>query len=82
MVFPDLPKVEMGGAFGCNGGMCRDEVHVFGYTVDDVHNCVIAMGLGQFDYEVNTNHVLWFHRCLQGMELPEEALVLQLHLVT
>jgi hypothetical protein len=57
MVFPDLPKVQMGGAFGHNGGMRRNEVCAFGYAVDDIHNCVIAMGLGQFNYEVNTDHV-------------------------
>jgi hypothetical protein len=64
MVFPDLPKVQTGSAFGCNGGMHRNEVRVFGYTVNDVHNCVIAMGLGQSNYEVNTDRVPWFRWCL------------------
>jgi hypothetical protein len=32
---------------------------MLGYTVDDIHNCIISMGFRQFDYEVNTNHVPW-----------------------
>jgi hypothetical protein len=40
------------------------------------------MGLAQFNYEVNTDHVPWFHQCLQGMELTKGSSVLQLHLVT
>jgi hypothetical protein len=62
--------------------MCRNEVHVFSYTVNDIHNCVIAMGLGQFDYEVNNDCVPWFRRCLRGMELTEGSSVLQLRPVT
>jgi hypothetical protein len=60
MVFPDLPKVQTGGAFSRNGGMRRNEVCAFSYAVDDIHNCIIAMGLGQFNYEVNTDCVPWF----------------------
>jgi hypothetical protein len=55
---------------------------VFSYAVDNVHNCVIAMGLRQFNYEVNTDHVPWFCRCLRGMELTKGSLVLQLRPVT
>jgi hypothetical protein len=40
------------------------------------------MGLGQFNYEVNTDRVPWFSRCPQGVELTEGSSVLQLHLVT
>jgi hypothetical protein len=72
----------MGGAFSHNGGMRRNEVRAFGYAVDDVHNCIIAMGLGQFNYEVDTDRVPWFRRCLRGVELPEGSSVLQLRLVT
>jgi hypothetical protein len=62
--------------------MRRNEVHTFGYAVDDVYNCVIAMGLRQFDYEVDTDRVPWFRRCLQGIELTEGSSVLQLRPVT
>jgi hypothetical protein len=72
----------MGSTFGCNGGMHRNEVCVFSYAVDDIHNCIIAMGLGQFNYQVNTDRVPCFCWCLQGMELTKGSLVLQLRLVT
>jgi hypothetical protein len=29
------------------------------------------MGLGQFNYEVNTDRVPWCHQCLRGMELTK-----------
>jgi hypothetical protein len=82
MVFPDLSKVQTGGTFGHDGGMHRNEVRTFSYAVDDVHNCVIAMGLGQSNYEVNTDRVPWFRQCLRGMELTEGSSVLQLRPVT
>jgi hypothetical protein len=82
MVFSDLSEVQMGGAFSRNSGMCRNEVRAFGYAVDDVHNCIIAMGLRQFNYEVNTNRVPWFRQCLRGVELTEGSSVLHLHPVT
>jgi hypothetical protein len=57
MVFPDLSKVQTSGTSGIDSGMCRDEVRMLGYTVDNIHNCVIAMGFRQFDYEVDTDHI-------------------------
>jgi hypothetical protein len=59
--------------------MHRDEVRVLGYTVDDVHNCIISMGFRQFDYEVNADHVLWCLRFLRRVELTEGSLMLQFH---
>jgi hypothetical protein len=44
MVFPDLLKEEESCTFGSDGGVCRDKVRTLGYTIDNVHNCVIAMG--------------------------------------
>jgi hypothetical protein len=82
MVFPDLPEVQIGGAFGRDGGMRRNEVRMFSYAVNDVHNCVISMGLGQFNYEVNTDRVPWCRRCLRGMELTEGSSMLQLRPIT
>jgi hypothetical protein len=64
MVFPDLLEEEESCAFGSDGGMRRDEVCVLGYTVNDIHDCVVAMGLRQFDYEVDTDHVPWCLQCL------------------
>jgi hypothetical protein len=43
MVFPDLFKEQMSGFFSIDGGMCRDEVRALGYTVNNIHNCVVAM---------------------------------------
>jgi hypothetical protein len=81
MVFPDLFKEPMCGAFGIDGGIHRDEVHMLGYAVNDIHNCIMAMGFRQFDYEVNTNHVPWCLSCLQRVELTEGSLTLQFCLV-
>jgi hypothetical protein len=64
MVFPDLSKEQMSSTFGIDSGMHRDEVHSLGYAVNNVHDCIIAMGCRQFDYEVNTDHIPWCLRCL------------------
>jgi hypothetical protein len=64
VVFPDPFKKEESCTFGIDGGMRRDEVRALGYSVDDIHNCVIAMAFRQFDYEVDTDHVPWSLRCL------------------
>jgi hypothetical protein len=64
MVFPDLFQEEEGCAFRVNGGMHWDEVRALGKAVDDTHNCVVPMGFGQLDYEVNTDRVPWCLRCL------------------
>jgi hypothetical protein len=48
VVFPDFFEEEESCTFGSDGGMHRDEVHALGYTVDDIHTCVIAMGFRQF----------------------------------
>jgi hypothetical protein len=40
------------------------------------------MGLGQFDYEVNTDHVPWCRRRLRRVELTEGSSMLQLRPVT
>jgi hypothetical protein len=52
-------------------------VHVLGYTVNDIHNCIIAMGFRQFDYEVDADHVPW---CLQRVEFANRSLALHFHL--
>jgi hypothetical protein len=57
MVFPDLFKEQESCAFGIEGGMCRNEVCVLGKAVDDTHNCIIAMGFRQLDYEVYTDYL-------------------------
>jgi hypothetical protein len=45
MVFPDIPEVESGCNFSSDGGVHRNKVHMLSYTVDDIHNCVITMGI-------------------------------------
>jgi hypothetical protein len=45
MVFLDLFKEQKCYAFGIDNAMHRDEVCVLGYTVNNIHNCIIAMGL-------------------------------------
>jgi hypothetical protein len=62
---PDLFKEQTSSAFGIYGGMRRDEVRALGYTVNDIYNCIIAMGFRQFNYEVHADHVPWCLRCLR-----------------
>jgi hypothetical protein len=64
MVFPDLLKEEESCAFGVEGGMCQDEVCMLGEAVDNTHNCVIAMGFRQLDYEVYADYLPWCIGCL------------------
>jgi hypothetical protein len=64
MVFPDLLKEKESCAFGSDGGVRRDEVRALGYTVDDIHDCIIAMGFQQFNYEVDADRVPWCLQCL------------------
>jgi hypothetical protein len=77
MVFQDLFKEEESCTFGIDGDMHRDEVHVLGYMVDNIHNCIVPMGVRQFDYEVHTDHVPWCLRCLRNVELTNRLLTLQ-----
>jgi hypothetical protein len=84
MVVPDLfkeegkrraaPSVLMVVCIGMKC-ICR----TLGYTVDDIHNCIIPMGFRQFDYEVNIDHVLWCLRCLRRVELTNRSLTLHFH---
>jgi hypothetical protein len=60
----------------CIGMKC-----VLGYAVDDIHNCVISMGLRQLDYEVHADHVPWCLRCLQRVELTYRSSMLYFSLV-
>jgi hypothetical protein len=64
MVFPDLFKEEESCAFGVGGGIRRDEVRAFGKAVDDTHNCVVAMGFWQLNYEVYADYLPWCVRYL------------------
>jgi hypothetical protein len=75
-ISPDLFKEQTSSTFGIDGGMHRDKVHIFRYTVDDVHKCIIAMGFRQFDYEVHADHIPWCLRCLQRVELTNGSSVL------
>jgi hypothetical protein len=44
-----------------------------GYTVDNIHNCVVPMGFRQFNYEVDTDDIPWCLRCLQRVELTDRS---------
>jgi hypothetical protein len=79
VVFPDLFKEEESCTFSIDGGMHRDEVHTLGYTVDDVYNCMIAMGFRQFNYKVDADHVPWCLQCLRRVELTDRSLLLHFH---
>jgi hypothetical protein len=64
MVFPDLFKEQESCAFGIEGGMHQNEVCALGKAVNHTHDCVIAMGFWQLNYEVYTDYLLWCVRCL------------------
>jgi hypothetical protein len=64
MVFPDLLEEEESCAFGIEGGMCLNEVCVLGKAVNDTHNCVVAMGFQQLNYEVYADYLPWCVGCL------------------
>jgi hypothetical protein len=44
--------------------MRRDEVCALGKAVDNTHNCVVAMGFRQLDYEVYADYLPWCIGCL------------------
>jgi hypothetical protein len=81
MLFPDLLKEQEGCALGIDGSMHGDKVCALGYTVDDIHNCIVPMGFRQFDYEVDTDNVPWCLRCLQRVELTDRSSTLHFCLV-
>jgi hypothetical protein len=64
MVCPDLLREQEGCAFSIDRGVHQDEVHTLGDTVNDIHNCIVAMGFRQFDYEVDADRVPWCLQCL------------------
>ena len=57
MVFPDVVKEESCGSFGGDSGVSRREVGLFTCKIDDVHDRVVAVGLGEFADEVDTDDV-------------------------
>jgi hypothetical protein len=58
IVLPDLSKVQSSHSFCIDSSVCRNEVYTLGDTVNDDHNCVIAMSLGKLDNEVNANDLV------------------------
>jgi hypothetical protein len=64
MVFPDLFKEEESCAFSIEGGVHWDEVCTLGKAVNDTHNCIVAMGFWQLNYEVYADYLPWCIGCL------------------
>jgi hypothetical protein len=54
MVLPDLLELQSDCSFHSVSG---DEVHALGDTVDDYHDCIIAMSLRKLNNEVDANDV-------------------------
>ena len=44
MVLPDLAKEEASCSYCCDGGVRCDKVRALRDTIDDIHNCVVAVG--------------------------------------
>jgi hypothetical protein len=57
-------------------------VHASLHCRDDIHNCVVAMGFRQFDYEVHADYIPWCLRCLRRVELTDRLSMLHFHPVT
>jgi hypothetical protein len=76
-VLPDLFEVQSGGTFHIECYVSRDEMCLFGNTVDDYHNHIVAMSLRNLDNEVDTN-VCW-SPC--RVEFSARTTMLQLSLI-
>jgi hypothetical protein len=80
-VLPDLSKVQSGCSFCIDSHVCRDEMCSLGYTVNNYHDCIIAMSLGELNNEVNTDDIPLILWSLCGVKLSIGSTVLQLSLV-
>jgi hypothetical protein len=56
-VLPDLLEVQSDHSFHIESCVSGDEVCLLGDTVDDYHDCVIAMSWRKFDNEVDANDI-------------------------
>jgi hypothetical protein len=57
MVLPDFLEVQSDCSFSVDCGVGGNEVHSFSDTVDNYHDCVIAMHLRKFNDKVDTNDI-------------------------
>src|SRR3979490_3034898 len=57
MVLPALAKEKASRSYCCDGGVRCDKVRALRDTVDDVHNCVVAVGARELDNKVDTDRV-------------------------
>src|ERR1700675_3526103 len=64
--------------FGGDVGGRRDEVCPFPEGVDDVHYCIIAVGVREFHYEVDANGVPAISRSGGGVKFTEGFVALNL----
>jgi hypothetical protein len=90
MQFPDIVQ-EQSGHSECRNCCCGgDEVSLFPYRVHHIHDCVIPMGLGEFDYEVHVDGIptaFWnwegveFSNRMPPLNLGPKAEVTCLHLL-
>jgi hypothetical protein len=57
VVLLDLSKIQLRSAFSIDHCVSRNKVHLFAHTVDNVHDCVIAMQLWELYDIVDTDYI-------------------------
>src|ERR1700675_4986099 len=78
MVLPDFSQEQGCCAFGSDVRGRRNEMCPFPERVDNVHYCIIAMGVREFHYEVDADGVPAIGRSCGGMKFTEGFVALNL----
>jgi hypothetical protein len=81
MVLPDLLEVQSDCSFCIDHGVSGNEICSFSDTVDDYHDCIIAMHMRKLNNEVNANDVPLVCWSLCRVKLSIGSMVLQLCLI-
>jgi hypothetical protein len=71
MVLPDLLEVQSDCSFYIDCGVSENEVHLLSDTVNNYHDDIVAMSLGQLDNEVDTDGIpsIFWSLCRVGLSI-------------
>jgi hypothetical protein len=78
MVLPDLIEIQSDCFFCIESCVSGDEVRALGDTVNNYHDCIIAMSLRKLNNEVDTHDVPSVCWSLCRVKLSIRSMVLQL----